>query len=250
MEAAVKESSIDVVEKVRKNAKVIKASSTPKRKKIVLNFIQKVEVLEKLKSGIRVVDLAKEYNIGLSTVCDIRKYGDEKLLQFRKEHLFSMNRKTFKAPDFPLLDKALRLWVYQERTKNYVLTDSIFASKALEFFKELYPASKKVFKASYGYVDKFCKRYEISLRNEPSKMYADLSKLDAFILDFHSLNYTPEQIYNADECGLRFEELPVIGTSKKQVTLMMSCNASGKHRLPIVVVNDTANPTCFDINDG
>jgi hypothetical protein len=124
-----------VVEKNRKNAKVARVNSTPKRKKIVLNFTQKAEVLEKLKNGIRVVDLAKEYNIGLSTVCDIRKYGDEKLLQFRKDHLFSMNRKTFKAPDFPLLDKALRLWVYQERTKNYVLTDALFAAKALYFFK-------------------------------------------------------------------------------------------------------------------
>lgn len=129
------EASPAAVEKVRKNAKVVKADATPKRKKIVLNFTQKVEVLEKLKSGIRVVDLAKEYNIGLSTVCDIRKYGNEKLLQFRKDHLFSMNRKTFKAPDFPLLDKALRIWVYQERTKNYILTDAIFATKALQFFK-------------------------------------------------------------------------------------------------------------------
>lgn len=238
------------IEKVRKNAKVVKTESTPKRKKIVLNFIQKVEVLEKLKSGIRVVDLAKEYNIGLSTVCDIRKYGDEKLLQFRKDHLLSMTRKTFKAPDFPLLDKALRIWVYQERTKNYILSDAIFAAKALEFFKELYPDSKKTFKASYGYVDKFCKRYEISLRNEPSKMYADLSKLDAFILDFHSLNYSPEQIYSADEGGLNFEEMPIVNESKQKLTLMLCCNSSGKHRLPMVLVNNTPNPSCFQIDDG
>lgn len=238
------------IEKVRKNAKIFKKDTTPKRKKIVLNFIQKYEVLEKLKKGIRVVDLAKEYNIGLSTVCDIRKYGDAKLLHFRKDHLFSMTRKTFKAPDFPLLDKALRIWVYQERTKSYVLTDAIFAAKALEFFKKLYPESKKTFKASYGYVDKFCKRYEISLRNEPSKMYADLSKLDAFILDFHSLNYTSEQIYNADECGLNYEDIPIINETQNKVTLMVCCNASGRHRLPLILVNNTYNPVCFNIDDG
>lgn len=238
------------VEKVRKNAKCPRVDSTPKRKKIVLNFIQKVEVLEKLKKGIRVVDLAKEYNIGLSTVCDIRKYGDEKLIQFRRNHLFSMNRKTFKAPDFPLLDKALRLWVYQERTKNYLLTDALFASKALFFFKDLYPDSKKPFKASYGYVDKFCKRYEISLRNEPSKMYADLSKLDAFILDYHDLNYTPDQIYNADECGLNFNHIPILNESTKKLTLMLCSNASGRHRLPMVLVNNTSSPPCFQIDDG
>lgn len=238
-----------MIEKVRKNAKCTKSESTPKRKKIVLNFIQKVEVLEKLKKGVRVVDLAKEYNIGLSTVCDIRKYGYEKLIQFRRDHLFSMNRKTFKSPDFPLLDKALRLWVYQERTKNYLLTDAIFSAKALFFFKELYPSTKKSFKASYGYVDKFCKRYEISLRNEPSKMYADLTKLDAFILDFHEFDYKPEQIYNADECGLNFDHIPILNESTKKLTLMLCSNATGKHRLPLVLVNNTSSPACFHSND-
>ncbi len=239
-----------VIEKIRKNAKVVKKNTEPKRKKIVLNFIQKCEILEKLKSGVRVVDLAKEYNIGLSTVCDIRKYGDEKLVQFRKENLFSMTRKTFKAPDFPLLDKALRLWVYQERTKNYTLTDAIFAAKALEFFKHLYPDAKKAFKASYGYVDKFCKRYEISLRNEPSKMYADLAKLDSFIIDFQSLNYSSEQIYSADECGLNFKEIPVLSPSKQSITLLLCCNATGKHRLPLLVINNNSNPACFEVNTG
>ncbi len=237
-----------VVEKVRKNAKVVKKSAEPKRKKIVLNFIQKVEILEKLKAGIRVVDLAKEYNIGLSTVCDIRKYGDEKLVQYRKDNLFSLTRKTFKAPDFPLLDKALRLWVYQERTRNYTLTDALFAAKALHFFQHLYPDTNKPFKASYGYVDKFCKRYEISLRNEPSRMYADLAKLDAFIADFHSLGYAPDQIYNADECGLNFRELPVLSTSKQSITLLLCANATARHRLPLLVVNNTARPACFHVN--
>jgi hypothetical protein len=224
------------MEKVRKNAKqpVDPTLATPKRKKIVLNFVQKVEILEKLKSGIKVADLASQYNIGISTVCDIRKNGDEKLLQFRRDHLFNLQRKTFKAPDFPLLDKVLKLWVYQERTKQYALTDALFSAKALSFFRELYPNSTKQFKASYGYVDKFCRRYDISLRNEPSKMYADLSKLDAFIMDFLELDYSPEQIYNADECGLNFEELPVINQSKQKVTLMLCCNASGKHKLPLV----------------
>ena len=226
------------MEKIRKNAKPPadpSLVSTPKRKKIVLNFVQKVEILDKLKNGVKVAELANEYNIGISTVCDIRKNGDEKLLQYRKDHLFSLQRKTFKAPDFPLLDKVLKLWVYQERTKQYALTDAIFSAKALYFFKELYPDSNKVFKASYGYVDKFCRRYEISLRNEPSKMYADLSKIEAFVMDFAELDYTPEQIYNADECGLSYEDLPVISQSKNKLTLLLCSNASAKHKLPLVI---------------
>lgn len=210
-----------------------------KRKKVVLNFVQKFEILDKLKAGMKVSDIAQEYNIGVTTVCDIRKNGDEKLLKYRKENMLNLSRKSMKTSEFPLLDKALKLWVYQERTKQYTLTDNIFQTKAVEFFRILYPNSKRVFKASHGYVAKFCNRFEISLKNEPSKMYADLSKLDAFIIDFHELHYTPEQIYNADECGLNYVELPIISESKKKISLMLCCNASGKHRLPLVMVNQT-----------
>ena len=49
-------------------------------------------------------------------------------------------------------------------------------------------------------------------------MYADLSKLDAFILDLHDLHYVPEQIYNADECGLNYRELPILRETKEKVS--------------------------------
>lgn len=80
-------------------------------------------------------------------------------------------------------------------------------------------------------------------------MYADLCKLDAFILDFRSLNYSPEQIYSADECGLYYSDLPVLNDSKEYLTLMMCCNASGKHRLPLVLVNNVEDPACLQVVD-
>ena len=78
-------------------------------------------------------------------------------------------------------------------------------------------------------------------------MHADLSKQDAFILDVHSLNYTPEQIYSADECGLYFNDLPLLNESKDSLTIMLCCNASGKHRLPLLTVNNTEYPSCFQV---
>lgn len=85
------------------------AASTPttKRKKVVLNFNQKLEILEKLKTGRRIVEIAREYNIGVTTVCDIRRQGEEKLLKYRKENLFNLNRKSTKTSEFPLLDKVI-----------------------------------------------------------------------------------------------------------------------------------------------
>lgn len=90
------------------------AASTPttKRKKVVLNFNQKLEILDKLKAGSRIVEIAREYNIGVTTVCDIRRQGDEKFLKYRKENLFNLNRKSTKTSEFPLLDKVSLKMVY------------------------------------------------------------------------------------------------------------------------------------------
>lgn len=131
----------------------------------------------------------------------------------------------------------MKIWVYQERSKQYMFTEALFIQKALEFYQIIYPDAKKVFKASHGYVLKFCNRYDIMLRNEPSKVYADLSITDAFIRDFHELHYTPDQIYSADECGLNYKELPMISQSKEKLALMLCSNASGKHKLPLVLVH-------------
>ncbi len=97
-----------------------------------------------------------------------------------------------------------------------MISDSTFTSKALEFYRILYPNSKKGFKASHGYIDKFCKRFEVTLRNEPTRLYAELTRLDAFLLEIQ-YNYTPEQIYNADECGLNYEYLPQVSQSMNKV---------------------------------
>jgi hypothetical protein len=125
-----------------------------------------------------------------------------------------------------LSSKALKLWVYQERPKHNIITDSVFTAKALEFFRVLYPNSKKTFKASHGYIEKFCKRFDVALRNEPTRLYADLTRLDAFLLDLQQQKYSPEQIYNADECGLNYEYLPNISQSMNKVNDTYSFNIS------------------------
>ncbi len=83
------------------------SSFTPKRKKVVLSFVQKFEILDKLKAGMKVSDIAIEYNIGVTTVCDLRKNGQEKLLKYRKENIFNLARKTSKSSEFPLVDKVI-----------------------------------------------------------------------------------------------------------------------------------------------
>ena len=57
-----------------------------KRKRVVLTLFQKMEILEKLKSGRTQISIAQEYGIGAATVYDIKKAGPQ-IKQFSDKHL-------------------------------------------------------------------------------------------------------------------------------------------------------------------
>ena len=53
--------------KPRKNAAKVIDKPIPKRKKVVLNFVQREEIIDKHKAGYCPKKLALDYNVGLST---------------------------------------------------------------------------------------------------------------------------------------------------------------------------------------
>ncbi|GFW69232.1 jerky protein homolog-like [Trichonephila clavipes] len=71
-------------------------------------------------------------------------------------------------------------------------------------------------------------------------------------------NYSPQQIYNADETGLNFRALPKKSfasqdeksapgykKSKDRVTLMACSISFGNHKLPLMVIGKSAKPRAF-----
>ena len=68
----------------RKNAKAPNDSSIQKRKKVVLNFKQKEEIIKKLRDGCSTKKLVLYYDVGLSTIYDINKTADS-LAKYRTE---------------------------------------------------------------------------------------------------------------------------------------------------------------------
>ncbi|GFY06563.1 tigger transposable element-derived protein 2 [Trichonephila clavipes] len=71
-------------------------------------------------------------------------------------------------------------------------------------------------------------------------------------------NYSPQQIYNADETGLNFRALPKKSLasqdeksapgykmSKDRVTLRTCSNAFGNHKFPLMVIGKSAKPRAF-----
>ena len=106
--------------------------------------------------------IATKYDIGKSTVSDIKK-DRQKLLEFKKEALdMRMYRqtKTMRLGNNVALDKAVYLWFKQKRMDGIPVTGPILCQKAVQLSKKLF-GEDHWFVASEGWRWRFCNRHGI-----------------------------------------------------------------------------------------
>ena len=94
------------------------------------------------------------------------------------------------------------------------------------------------------------------------KLSADKPAADQFIPDFQAFikdgGYSLDQVFNCDKTGLYYKDLPqtdlaahfeksVDGrkTQKEHVTINACSNATGKIKLPLLLIGKSKNPRCF-----
>lgn len=97
------------------------------------------------------------------------------------------------------------------------------------------------------------------------KLSADVTEAEVFKDGFNMFMQTVhlhlDNIYNADETGLYYKELPtktfalsderqVFGRKpvKQRVTVLVCANATGTHKIPLLVIGTAKNPRCFKNN--
>ena len=91
-----------------------------RRKRVLLTIFQKVEILKKLQHGSSVKMIQEEYNVGKSTIYDLRS-DKEKILQYAAECESAnvmKNRRTMKPAKFDELDRVLYEWFKQRRSES------------------------------------------------------------------------------------------------------------------------------------
>ncbi|XP_020298745.1 jerky protein homolog-like, partial [Pseudomyrmex gracilis] len=144
--------------------------------------------------------------------------------------------------------------------KNPKYQDQFYKKKLI--FNNLINGRKN-FHASNGWLHKWKKRHQIrhltiarerlSADEEASAHFS--TGFCKFIRDHH---YSRDQIYNADETGLMWKSLPsktlVANYEKKapgrkvlkdRVTIMICSNASGTHKISLLVIGKVKKPRCF-----
>lgn len=89
---------------------------------------------------------------------------------------------------------------------------------------------------------------------------ANIETINSYKEQFKTIvaDYSRDQIYNADETGLNYKALPTKTLAslsekyapghkmqKQRVTVMVCGNASGSHRMPLLVIGNAKKPRCF-----
>lgn len=168
-------------------------------------------------------------------------------------------RQTLKSSENPVVEEALYSWFLQERRRHTPISGDMLSMKAKFFYSEI--TSKTDFSASKGWLHRFKSRYGIRLMKiTGEKLSNDDSCVETFRKNFLEKvkDLCPSQVYNADESGLLWRVLPnktfvsrqetsvpERKVSKERVTFLPCSNASGLHRLKMVVIGKSQNPRAF-----
>jgi hypothetical protein len=228
------------------------------RKRVALTAIQKKQIREKKRENPKITDsdIALEFGCDRTTVTKILK--QEKWENLTENSISSKaNAKTTKPPRYPQVEKALDLWVGTLEQRRLTLTGDLLRQKAL-VFAELFGVSGEDFKASKGWLSRFKTR--MGLRNHRIHGEAEsapLHLLPQFREELRNVlaQYEPQDIFNADECGLfyRMDSSNTLANAsrkgkkkdKTRVTIMCAANASGTEKLKLLVINNSDMPHAF-----
>ncbi|GBN38579.1 Tigger transposable element-derived protein 6 [Araneus ventricosus] len=138
----------------------------------------------------------------LSTILENRQTVVE------NEANFGPKQKIVRLCQYDDLDKAMLKWIRGIRDRNRPISGTLMQEKAVEFSKTLgYPD----FKASAGWLDKFKKLHGLTQKS----IYGESEDVPEEVCDCWMQKipdilqeFSPQNIFNADETGLFFKCLP------------------------------------------
>lgn len=231
-----------------------------KRKRNVVTLEKKLDALKRVDKGQSIKSICTDLDVGRSTLADwIKNRAQiESWCTKMASNTGLAGRSTMKPAENHKLDDALFYWFTQVREKGSPISGPILQEKAMSLNKEM--GGDQNFAASLGWLDRWKKRHgvrQIGICGE--KLSADSTEMEFFKGKFLDMvkkeGLTPEQVYNCDETGLNFKLIPRntlassseknaagFKISKERTTLLVAANASGSHKLPLVMIGKAAKP--------
>ncbi|XP_043470056.1 jerky protein homolog-like [Leptopilina heterotoma] len=232
-----------------------------KMKRTFLDFETKAEVIKKIKIGVEKEEILQKYEIGESSYYKFLRHESEIMNTLKKPE--NKHRRLFKKLKNEYLDDAVIKWFQQTRDRGVLVTGPMIREKAKVFNEKLNgPAN---FKASSGWLSKLKKRYNIKCSDIKGESFTystecieEFSKsLKKKIINEKLLL---ENIYNADEAGiywrtivsaiqlekLQGNNLFHLNNSNDLITVLFCSNASGNHRIPLLLIVNEDESACLE----
>lgn len=236
-----------------------------KQKKVNrLSVDQKTEIVHLIESGEKQADLAVRYGVSAPAISYIYK-NKAKIMAFsnvlKEQNGRGNNRVRTAGSENNRVEQGLFTWFSQKRSQGEPISGSLLQEKALKFNAAVGGPSN--FKASNGWLSRFKLRHQIrQVSVQGEKLSADAPASIKFCEQIHKYvvdnNLNPDNIYNADEMGHAWKSLPryTLAASteksapgrkivKDRVSVLTCANATGTHRLPLLVIGKSKKPRCF-----
>lgn len=234
-----------------------------KRKRVVLTLREKIDICTRLERGESRRALMQEYNVGMSTLYDIRAHKAQLLRFFASSasHSALERRRTLHTPKLERLDRVLYEWFLGRRAEGVPVSGPMLVEKARDLYGQMRLTEPCVF--SGGWLWRFKARHGIKkLDAAGERPGAAQQAAEQFCGFFRSLaaehGLSPEQVYNADETGLFWRRLPsanaaatttagampALRQTKDRLTVLTCANATGSHKIrPLVIGKGSGVPT-------
>lgn len=242
-----------------------------------MTYKEKEEIISKYENGTKNQELAKDYGVHHSTISNIIKQKEKirNSIENLKAVAGSPNIKKLKLlTEEDEFETVVFKWLCQQRAAGIPVQGNILKEKAKYFWTKMHGSNQeneshdankkeKMFEASNGWLDRFKHRHGLSTKKtKGEKMSADMEIAANFSKGFEKFllehNYDMENVYNADESGLEFKSIPqqtlALSTEKElsghkplkdRVTVMFCSNASGTHKIPLMIIGKSEKPRCF-----
>lgn len=237
----------------------------PKRKRVVLTLKQKMEICRRLEQGENRNVLMKEFNIGSSTIYDIKSQSNnlKEFLGNSETEKSIENRHTLHSPKLEYLDRALYEWFTLKRSEGVSVSGPMLVGKAREFYEKMKLLEPCSF--SSGWLSRFKARHgirKLDLAGELKSTPDHQKTAEKFCEEFSKLVFenglNAEHIYNADETALLWRCLPNIifdgvndtvtprfKHNKDRLTVLICANAAGTHKVKLTVIGKYTKPRCL-----
>ncbi|CAG8454868.1 2433_t:CDS:2, partial [Scutellospora calospora] len=192
--------------------------------------------------GVSQVKLAEQFFVAEATISNIIREKDRWLSLKPGSNNIKLKRQ--RTAKFLLLEEALALWVSRVTEVLQTGTEVIITHKVVQLAEGLGIIG---FNTSEGWLSNFKKYYHIKeYRRQGEAASMPLEDFPRFRNELYEIikEYKPEDIYNRIEPDKTLASSSVLGEKKAKdcMTILLTCNATGEHKLPPLFIHKYKNP--------